>query len=1373
MRKILSFLTAILFAGSMMAAEELKATLAFDGTVEWGIPTSGTNTASASFTADGYTIQLASTTNYKQNSGYLILGKAYSTLTLPAFTWKTTKIVVTGRSGASASVKQNIYVGETAVSTETTGATGVNEYVIAADYQAAGNVYVLNVTSGHNTQIVKIEVYGEEASQGGEEPVVEPTTKTIYCSPFSEWHNDGARFAVYAYGDGDNTAWYDLVAVEGAENVYSAEIAEAFPTVIFCRMNGATTENNWDNKWNQTADLTLPTDGKNLYTITGWNENDGTWSVYTAQGGDDPVVEPEVTLPVVAIAGTMNEWSAEANVMVAAEDSLSASVKIALEAQKYEFKVVSDGQWLSLNGEGETLYGIHREWNEVAHINGVDLRNFELTADVAGEYTFTWTYADSTLLVTFPEKSEEPIVEPEVKLPVVAIAGTMNEWSAEANVMVAAEDSLSASVKIALEAQKYEFKVVSDGQWLSLNGEGETLYGIHREWNEVAHINGVDLRNFELTADVAGEYTFTWTYADSTLLVTFPEKPAEPVVDEWAEIKFTEAVDAADLAENASFGVEGSEFSATITDTGDKMSIDANSCRFGDAEKYVSYSYRLKSGGKSSSSTNFITFNIPADGKLRIAVRTGSNSATDRNLVLAQGTDTLFNQVILESSAIKVTEGETEANVYPYVIVDVKAGSLVASYPKNGVNFYSFAFKANPVVENPDFYIAGTMTSWADNKIAVTGTSYKLNLEAGDYQLKVIVGEGEAAQWKGYDALTTVANGLTRGEGENNDNICFTLEEAGEVNVHYDGEFFFLNGDFYVAPVEVKYYLKNNWGGESWTWKEMTALDDGTYMLYNVVVGGEGVNRNTAESEEGASWFAWADIETFDASYAPATIGALDTVVIYFDPEAVNSFMGVNGMSAQILGKYVPGETPQPVEHTYTVAGNLTAAFGTAWDPANEANDMVKQEDGTYKWEKAELTLAAGTVLFKVCEDHAWDVAYPEENYQLAIAEDGEYTITITFNPGTKAVDAVATKTGDAEVEHTYTVAGNSAAAFGTGWAQTEAANDMVKQEDGTYKWEKTELVLPAGTIEFKVVVDHAWDVAYPNDNYQLAIVEAGEYTITITFDPETKAIAANAEKTAVVEVDPTVSAKGSWDEWANELAFVLSDDKATATLTVNNVAAGTYEFKVILNGGDWRSNSHVFTREAASSEGITGNDNDNMQLVADVEGEYTFTWTFATNSLAIEFPEGGEIVEPTLANGYYLIGQNGWNVAALSADLLFTANPGKEGEYVLTTTLAENDHIKVVKVQNDVIMAWYPDGEGNEYIVDAAHAGEGKAIYFQETYKEDWSAFGGYIWIDQNEATAISNTAADAEAVKVLHNGMLLIRKGNKTYNVMGQAVK
>ncbi len=408
----------------------------------------------------------------------------------------------------------------------------------------------------------------------------------------------------------------------------------------------------------------------------------------TLVGKYNPDVPPVQTLPVVALAGTMNGWSTTANVLVAAEDSLSASVKIALEAGRDTFKIVSDGKWLSLNGEGESLYAFHRDWTSASHINGIDLRNFELTADVAGEYTFTWTYADSTLTITFPAKPQpvddkiifewtkgtgakveadktdlnannmgtmtigtfvqarllgtnamdnnakgykmgnndvcveiqgtkafavgdtviitgvcggsgarafaiapnttinaavdtaltntqentsdileykvivkeaqagdtmrifrqagksmylysikvvRPSATPEpptpATLPVVALAGTMNGWSTTANVLVAAEDSLSASVKIALEAGRDTFKIVSDGKWLSLNGEGESLYAFHRDWTSASHINGIDLRNFELTADVAGEYTFTWTYADSTLTITFPEPvPVDPTV---------------------------------------------------------------------------------------------------------------------------------------------------------------------------------------------------------------------------------------------------------------------------------------------------------------------------------------------------------------------------------------------------------------------------------------------------------------------------------------------------------------------------------------------------------------------------------------------------------------------------------------------------------------------------------------------------------------------------------------------------------------------------------------------------------------------------------------------------------------------------
>ncbi len=159
MKKLFSLLFVALLTLSAGAA-----TVTFDFTSNgWGLPEGSANgaTAEAQFTnGDGYTITLAATTSYYYNSnGFLMLGKSGSTLTFPAFDQKVVKIEVTGTGNASTSVKQNIYVGETAVSTETTGAKDVtNVYEIDEDYQTVGTIYTLKVTSAHNTQISKIVV---------------------------------------------------------------------------------------------------------------------------------------------------------------------------------------------------------------------------------------------------------------------------------------------------------------------------------------------------------------------------------------------------------------------------------------------------------------------------------------------------------------------------------------------------------------------------------------------------------------------------------------------------------------------------------------------------------------------------------------------------------------------------------------------------------------------------------------------------------------------------------------------------------------------------------------------------------------------------------------------------------------------------------------------------------------------------------------------------------------------------------------------------------------------------------------------------------------------------------------------------------------
>ncbi len=97
--------------------------------------------------------------NFKKNTGYFLMGKSGAYINFPTYEKAVEKIVVTGRNGASTSTVMNIFVGEDAVSTATTGCTGTNTYEIDADYQAAGTQYTLKVTSGHNAQITKIEVY--------------------------------------------------------------------------------------------------------------------------------------------------------------------------------------------------------------------------------------------------------------------------------------------------------------------------------------------------------------------------------------------------------------------------------------------------------------------------------------------------------------------------------------------------------------------------------------------------------------------------------------------------------------------------------------------------------------------------------------------------------------------------------------------------------------------------------------------------------------------------------------------------------------------------------------------------------------------------------------------------------------------------------------------------------------------------------------------------------------------------------------------------------------------------------------------------------------------------------------------------------------
>ena len=207
MKKFFSLLTLALL--TLSAVAQTTVTLDFTSNDAWNLPTTNT-VAEGTYSNGTYSITLAGSEGagyrFVENDKYLILGKEGAYLTLPTFDYPVSKIEIVGRSNASGKVTQNIFVGEDAVSTETTGAKGTNTYEIAEANQAAGTVFTLRVTNDNNTQITKINITVEDGS------TPEPTVAAPVFTP------NGGKFS----GSQEVT----ITCADGPCNIYYSEGTE-------------------------------------------------------------------------------------------------------------------------------------------------------------------------------------------------------------------------------------------------------------------------------------------------------------------------------------------------------------------------------------------------------------------------------------------------------------------------------------------------------------------------------------------------------------------------------------------------------------------------------------------------------------------------------------------------------------------------------------------------------------------------------------------------------------------------------------------------------------------------------------------------------------------------------------------------------------------------------------------------------------------------------------------------------------------------------------------------------------------------------------------------------------------------------------------
>lgn len=356
----------------------------------------------------------------------------------------------------------------------------------------------------------------------------------------------------------------------------------------------------------------------------------------------------------VAVFGTEYDPKNAENDMFLYSGTIYAWEKsnLTLSAGKIEFKVCEDHAWT-------TAY---------------PASNYVLNIPESGIYTIMIMFdAASGMVEAFAEKTGEAVV-----IPTIAIAGDMNGWNTSANTFTIAEDEKTASLALNLEAKDYGFKMIIAGSWTS------DAQKITRE-NNVATYTGANADNGTLTADVAGEYIFTWTYETNTLVVTYPAKEEPQPVATWDEIVFTEVAAAGTLDGAVFASATNAAFTLTLVDGDGKLVVDANEATYGTAEENATYTHRLKIGGKTSAKRS-MTLAIPADGKLRVAARSSSSSDETRTLVIKQGDVELYNQVVKDADKV---DGR-----YPYAYADVKKGTVTIELPVNALNFYAFGFQA-------------------------------------------------------------------------------------------------------------------------------------------------------------------------------------------------------------------------------------------------------------------------------------------------------------------------------------------------------------------------------------------------------------------------------------------------------------------------------------------------------------------------------------------------------------------------------------------------------------------------------------------------------------------------------------------------------
>ena len=375
---------------------------------------------------------------------------------------------------------------------------------------------------------------------------------TLYLVPNANWKKDNARFAIYYWNSAGTNTWVSMTDAD-KDGVYEATVPAGYDNIIFCRMNPNASANNWNNKWNQTADLKVPTNGTNCYTVkeNTWDKGGGTWSTVTPEPEEtEPIVtEPIETEPAPAPAGTYyvagvaalcgSEWNnADPANLMTWNGTAFEKVYTNVPAGTYQFKI-TDGTW-------------DNTW-------GKDGQNY--TFAVSATCDVTITFDPDTKAVNAAGTGVGAVTGLQIASITAVGAGSGNFLNGKSWDVAAAVNHMSANGSVytityaGVAAGTYEVKFAANDSWNDnwgssgsayTSGKAEAVYNgqnIKFTVKEKCDVTlTLDLTNFKYSTKNGATYTISMVVPEPEITEptepTVPTEPSEPAEGYAVKLNF-------------------------------------------------------------------------------------------------------------------------------------------------------------------------------------------------------------------------------------------------------------------------------------------------------------------------------------------------------------------------------------------------------------------------------------------------------------------------------------------------------------------------------------------------------------------------------------------------------------------------------------------------------------------------------------------------------------------------------------------------------------------------------------------------------------------------------------------------------------------